>query len=69
MKDLITLFLFLSVFLVLLWAYPNDKDDKSKFIRKLVETAADGASTITLFDYNEDEITTIDGIAWRADFS
>jgi hypothetical protein len=61
--------LFLSVFLVLLWSRPNDKDDKSKFIIKLVETLADGTSTTTLFAYNGDKITTIDGIAWRADFS
>jgi hypothetical protein len=37
--------------------------------RKLVETAADGTSTTTLFKYNGDEIATIDGIWSRTDFN
>jgi hypothetical protein len=68
MKDSIKIFLLLSVFLVLLCSCSND-DDNSKFLRKLVETAADGTSTTTLFKYNGDEIATIDGIGSRTDFN
>jgi hypothetical protein len=48
MKDSIKIFLLLSVFSVLLCSCSNDDDNKSKFLRKLVETA-DGTSTTTLF--------------------
>jgi hypothetical protein len=41
-KDSIKIFLLLSVFSVLLCSCSNDDDNKSKFLRKLVETAADG---------------------------
>jgi hypothetical protein len=64
MKDSIKIFLLLSVFSVLLCSCSNDDDNKSKFL-KLVETAADGTSTTTLFKYNGDEIATIDGIGSR----
>jgi hypothetical protein len=69
MKDSITLFLFLFVFSILLCSCSNDKEDKSKHLIKLVETLADGTSTTTLFAYNGDKITTIEGIGSRTDFN
>jgi hypothetical protein len=69
MKDSIKIFCSSLFFSVLLCSCSNDDDNKSKFLRKLVETAADGTSTTTLFKYNGDEIATIDGIGSRTDFN
>jgi hypothetical protein len=69
MKHSIKIFLFLSVFFVLLSSCSNDNEDKVKFLTKLVETPEGGASTTTLLKYNRDEIATIDRVNSYTDFS
>jgi hypothetical protein len=69
MKYSSKIFFFISIVSVLLSSCSNDKDDKSKFLKKVVETSADGTSTTTLLKYIGDEIVTIDGIELRTDFT
>jgi hypothetical protein len=69
MKYSSKIFFFISIASVLLSSCSNDKDGKSKFLKEVVETLADGTSTTTLFKYIGDEIVTTDGIELRNDFT
>lgn len=69
MKKTLHIFLIASIFLVVLCSCSKDKDNNVKFLKQLVETAADGTATTTDFSYNGDEIKSIDGAKERIDFS
>jgi hypothetical protein len=69
MKNSIKIFFFISFISILLSSCSSDKDDKSKFLKMVVETLEDGTSDTTLLRYNGDEIVHINGVEQDTDFS
>ena len=69
MKKAKSILLLLSIFLLTLYSCSNDNDDSIKLLRKIVETSEAGASEITLFTYNGNQVVSIDGTQKRIDFT
>lgn len=69
MKKAVNIFWIVSAFLVVSYSCSKDKDDSVKFLKKIVETPADGTSATTDFTYNGNEIKSIDGVKEHVDFS
>ncbi|WP_091202432.1 hypothetical protein [Flavobacterium xueshanense] len=68
MKNKIVLLWVLSVFVLTLSSCSNDLEDNIKLLKKVVETSEEGISETTLFNYNGNEIVSIDGAQKRTDF-
>lgn len=69
MKDSSKILLFLFTVAVLSSSCSGDKKDKSKVLKKLIETTEDGTSVTTLLTYNGNEIVNIDDVLLHKDFS
>jgi hypothetical protein len=69
MKKAKNLFWSLTVFLVTLLSCSRDKDDELKFLKKIVETSADGIALTTIFTYDGNKIVNIDGVLQHKAFT
>jgi len=69
MKKIKYIFWVFSISLLFLYSCSNNNLDKSKLLKSLVETTADGTTTTTFFTYNGEKLVSIDSDKTQADFT